>query len=152
MVGYVSILLGDISDIFFDYRMKKIWGDVAISMKACGYEDRDGKMCKTRIHTLTSAYITYLDSKRTTIGAAPSKKPPCFDELDAILSDKPTTMSHFLTSSSGVTDEEGEEPDSFVGENLATSDINVAEEILNSSQVIILSSAPSPPANPAPSE
>ena len=60
-------------------------------MKACGYEDRDGEMCKTRIHTLTS----YLDSKRNTTGTAPPKTPPCFDQLDAILSDKPTTMSHF---------------------------------------------------------
>ena len=65
-------------------------------MKACGYEDRDGEMCKTRIHTLTSAYRTNLYSKRNTTGTVPSKKPPCFDELDAILSGKPTTMQHFL--------------------------------------------------------
>ena len=80
------------------------------------------------------------------------KKPPCFDELDTILSDKPTTMPHFLASSSGVTDEGSEEPDSFDGENLATSDIDIAEEVLNSTQINILSSAPSPAANPAPSE
>ena len=64
-------------------------------MKVCGYEDWDGEMCKTRIHTLTSAYRTYLDSKRNTTGTAPSKKPPYFDELDVILSDKPKTMPHF---------------------------------------------------------
>ena len=45
-----------------------------------------------------------------------------------------------------------EEPDSFDGENLVTSDIDMAEEIFNSTQIIILSSAPSPAANPAPSE
>ena len=118
-------------------------------MKACGYEDRDGKMCKTRIHTLISAYKTYLDSKRNT--TAPYKKPPCFNELVAILSDKPSTIPHFLASSFGVTDEESEEPDSFDGKNLATSDIDMAEEILNSAQINILSSAPSPAANPAPS-
>ena len=112
----------------------------------------DGEMYKTRIHTLTSAYRTYLDSKRNTTGTAPSKKPPCFDELDAILSDKPTTMPHFLTSSSGVTNEGSEEPDRFVGENLAISDIDMAEEILNSSQLNILSSARSPAANQESSE
>ena len=53
---------------------------MAIFMKACGYEDRDGEMgwgdgeMGTRIHTLTSAYRTYLDSKRNTTGPAPSKK------------------------------------------------------------------------------
>ena len=46
-------------------------------MNACGYEDRHGEMCETRLHTLTSAYKTYLDSKRNTTGEAPSKKPPC---------------------------------------------------------------------------
>ena len=57
-----------------------MWDDVAILMKACGYEDWDGKMCNTQTHTLTSAYRTYLDSKRNTTGTAP---PPYFDELDA---------------------------------------------------------------------
>ena len=93
-----------------------------------------------------------MDSKRNTSGTALSKKPPCFDELDTILSDKPTTMPHFLANSSGVTDEGSEEPDSFDGENLATSDIDIAEEVLNSTQINILSSAPSSAANPAPSE
>ena len=83
-----------------------------------GYKDRDGEMCKTRIHTLTSAYRTYLDHKRNSTGTSPSKKPPCFNELDAILSDKPRTMPHFLASSSGVTDEGSEEPDNFNGDNI----------------------------------
>ena len=116
---------------------------MAIFMNACGYEDRDGEMCKTRLHTLTSAYKTYLDSKRNITGAAPSKKPPCFDELDTILSDKPTSIPHFLASSSGFTDERSEEPDSFDVENLAASDIDVAEEISNSTQINILALAPS---------
>ena len=101
-------------------------------MKVCGYEDWDGEMCETQIYTLTSAYRMYLDSKRNTTGTTPSKKPSCFDELDAVLSDKPKTMLHFLASSSGVTDEGSEEPDSFGGENMATSDIDIAGEILNS--------------------
>ena len=66
-----------------------------------------------------------------------------------MLSDKPTTIPHFLASSSGVTDEGSEEPESFDGKNLATSDIDMAEEILNSTQINSLSSAPSPAANPA---
>ena len=116
---------------------------MAILTNACGYEDRDGEMCKTRIHTLTSAYRTYLDSKRNTTGEAPSQKPPCFDELDTILSDKPTTIPHFLASSSGLTDEGSEKPDSFDGKNLAASDLDMAEEISNSTQINILSLAPS---------
>ena len=112
-------------------------------MNACGYEDRDGEMCKTRIHNLISACKTYLDSKRNTTGEAPSKKPPCFDELDTILSDKPTTIPHFLASSSGLTDEGSEKSDSFDVENLAASDIDMAEKISNSTQINILALAPS---------
>ena len=51
------------SNIFFDYRKTKIWDDMAIFMRACGYEDRDGEMCKTRIHTLASAHRTVLNRK-----------------------------------------------------------------------------------------
>ena len=119
------------SNIFFDYRKKKIWDDVAIFMNTCGYEDWDGEICKARIHNLTSAYRTYLDSKRNTTGTALSKKLPCFNELDTILSGKPAIMPHFLASSSAVTDEGSEEPDSFDSENLTTSDIDMAEEILS---------------------
>ena len=124
------------SDIFFDYKKKKIWDDMATFMKICEYEDWDGEMCKTRIHTLTFAYRTYWETY----------------ELDAIPIDEPTTMPRFLASSSGVIVEGSEEPDSFAGENLATSDINMAEKILNSTHFNILSSAPSPDTNPAPSE
>ena len=28
---------------------------------ACGYEDRDGEACKTRLHTLVTAYRQYKD-------------------------------------------------------------------------------------------
>ena len=58
-------------------------------MKACGYKDRDGELCKTRIHNLTSTHRPYVDSKQNTTGT-----------LDAILSDKPTAKPHFLASSS----------------------------------------------------
>ena len=87
---------------FAPYRKKKVWQDVALPLKACGYEDRDGEMCKTRIHTLTSAYRDYLDKRRNTTGTAPAKKPPRFNELDMVLSDRPTTLPYFLTSSLGT--------------------------------------------------
>ena len=61
-------------------------------------------------------------------------------------------MPHFSASSSGVTDEGRKEPSSFDGENLATSDIDMTEEILNCPHNNILSSALSPAANPAPNE
>ena len=51
----------------------------------------------------------------TPLGQALSKKQPCLDELDAILSDKPTTKPHFLACSFGVTDRGSEEPESFDG-------------------------------------
>ncbi|XP_047141536.1 zinc finger and SCAN domain-containing protein 29 [Hydra vulgaris] len=83
-------------------RKKKIWQEILLYLQASGYEDRDEEMCKTRIHTLTSAYRNYLDNKRNTSGTGPSKKPSCFDEIDKVLSDKPTTLPTFLKSSSGT--------------------------------------------------
>ena len=120
------------SNIFFGYTKKKMWYDVQIFMNTSGYEDRDGEMCKTQIRILTSAYRIHLNSKQNTTQAAPSKKPPCFDELHIILSDKPTTVPHFLASFSGLTYEGSEEPDNLHGENLAASNIDMAEELSNS--------------------
>ena len=59
---------------------------------------------------------------------ASSKKPPCFDELNAILSEKPTTIPDFLARACGVTDKRSKEPNSFDGENLDTSDIDMTEK------------------------
>ena len=61
-------------------------------------------------------------------------------------------MPHYSASSSGVTHEGRKEPTSFEGENLATSDIDMAEKTLNCAHNNKLFSAPSPAANPAPSE
>ncbi|XP_065643562.1 uncharacterized protein LOC136075146 [Hydra vulgaris] len=83
-------------------RKGKIWEEILLFLQASGYEDRDKEMCKTRIHTLTSAYRNYIDNKRNTSGTGPSKKPSCFDEIDKVLSDKPTTLPTFLKSSSGM--------------------------------------------------
>ena len=63
------------------------------------------------------------------------------------MSDKPTNMPHFLAGTSEVTDEGREEPDSLAVENFATSETDTVEEILNSTQINILSSALA--ANPA---
>ena len=48
------------------------------------------------------------------------------------MSDKRTTVPHFLASSFGLTDEGSEEPDSFHDDNLTASDIDMAEELSNS--------------------
>ena len=66
-------------------RKKGIWEEIASFLKASGYIDRDNESCKTRIHTLVSAYRHYKDTKRNSTGTAPPKKPPCFAELDIIL-------------------------------------------------------------------
>ena len=42
-----------------------------------------------------------MDQRRNTTGTVPIKKPPCFKELDEVLSDRPTTLPIFLQSSSG---------------------------------------------------
>ena len=54
-----------------------------------------------RIHTLTSAYKNYMDQRRNITETVPIKNPPCFEELDEVLSDRPTTLPIFLQSSSG---------------------------------------------------
>ena len=73
-------------------RKKPIWQEIGDFLMACGYEDRDGEACKTRLHTLVTAYRQYKDELNKTRDATPSKKPPFFDELDKILSDKPSTQ------------------------------------------------------------
>ena len=62
----------------------------------------DAESCKVRIHTLLTAYRNFNDTKRTSIGTAPQKKPPCYEEIDAVLGDKPTTIPSHLISSSGT--------------------------------------------------
>ena len=66
---------------------------------ACGYEDRDGEACKTRLHTLVTAYRQYKDELNKMGDATPSKKPSFFDELDKILSDEPSTQPKVVINS-----------------------------------------------------
>ena len=68
---------------------------------ACGYEDRDGEACKTRLHTLVTAYRQYKDELKKT-GNATHKKPPFFDEVDKILSDKPSTQPKVVINSTTI--------------------------------------------------
>ena len=56
---------------------------------ACEYQDRDGVACKTRLHTLVTAYRQYKDELKKTGNATTS-------ELDKILSDKPSTQSKIV--------------------------------------------------------
>ena len=65
-------------------RKKSIWQEIGDFLMACGYEDRDGEDCKTRLHTLITAYRQYKDELKNTGNATPSKKTPFFDELDKI--------------------------------------------------------------------
>ena len=70
-------------------RKKPIWQEIGDFLMACGYEDRDGEACKTRLHTLVTAYRQYKDELKKTGNATTS-------ELDKILSDKPSTQSKIV--------------------------------------------------------
>ena len=54
--------------------------------------------CKTRIHTLISAYRSFKDECAKTGNATP-KKPAFFHEVDELLSDKPCTKSKVIIKS-----------------------------------------------------
>lgn len=43
-------------------RKKSIWQEISTYLNASGYDDRDCDSCKTRIHTLISAYRGYKDA------------------------------------------------------------------------------------------
>ena len=51
------------------------------------------------------AYCSYLDIKRGPSATAPMKKPPRFNKLDKVLSDKLTSLPNHLLSSSGLQNE-----------------------------------------------
>ena len=72
-------------------RKKPIWKEISVFLRASGY-DRDDETCRIRIKTLVTAYRNFNDNKRRGTGTAPPKKPPCYEEIDAVLGDKPTTM------------------------------------------------------------
>ena len=80
-------------------RKKPTWLEIGAYLRAAGYEDRDDGSCKTRIHTLISAYRSYKDECAKTGNATPKKKPAFFDEVDELLSDKPCTKPKVIVKS-----------------------------------------------------
>ena len=70
-------------------RKKPIWQEISTYLNASGYDDRDCDSCKTRIHTLISAYGRYKDALSRSGKATPKKKAPFFDEINEILLEKP---------------------------------------------------------------
>lgn len=83
-------------------RKKPIWLEIAAYLRAAGYEDRDDSSCKTRIHTLISAYRSYKDECTKTGNATPKKKPAFFDEVDELMSDKPCTKPKVIIKSATI--------------------------------------------------
>ncbi|PFX13681.1 Exonuclease 1 [Stylophora pistillata] len=93
-------------------RKKSIWLEIAAYLRAAGYEDRDDSSCKTRIHTLISAYRSYKDECTKTGNATSKKKPAFFDEVDQLMSDKPCTKRKAIIKSATISidgDGDGEE-------------------------------------------
>ena len=90
-------------------RKKPIWQEISAFLRAAGYEDRDEDACKTRIHTLVSAYRSYKDECRKTGNATPKKKPAFFDEVDEYLSGKPCTKPKSIVNSSQIVIGDGTE-------------------------------------------
>lgn len=83
-------------------RKKPIWLEISAFLRAAGYEDRDEETCKTRIHTLISAYRAYKDECAKTGNATPKKKPAFFDEVEELLSEKPCTRPKIVINSSQI--------------------------------------------------
>ena len=92
-------------------RKKPIWQEISNFLNASGYNDRDCDSCKTRIHTLISAYRSYKDALSRSGNATPKKKSPFFDEIDEILSDKPATKPVMVISSTTLASAENEQVD-----------------------------------------
>ena len=90
-------------------RKKPIWQEISAFLRAASYEGRDEDACKTRIHTLISAYRSYKDKCRKTGNATPKKKPAFFDEVDEYLSGKPYTKPKSIVNSSQIVIGDGTE-------------------------------------------
>ena len=97
-------------------RKKPIWQEISAFLRAAGYEDRDEDACKTRIHTLVSAYRSYKDECRKTGNGTPKRKPAFFDEVDEFLSEKPCTKPKVVVNSSQIVIGDGTEDSEEEGE------------------------------------
>ena len=80
-------------------RKKPVWQEISVFLRAAGHEDRDKDSCKTRIHTLASAYRAYKDECGKTGNGNPKKKPAFFDEVNEFLSGKPCTKPKVVINS-----------------------------------------------------
>ena len=89
-------------------RKKPIWQEISAFLRAAGYEDRDEDACKTRFHTLISAYRSY-KVECWKMGNATPKKPAFFDEVDEYLSGKPCTRPKSVVNSPQIVIEDGTE-------------------------------------------
>ena len=89
-------------------RKKHIWLEIAAYLRAAGYEDRDDGSCKTRIHTLISAYRNYKDECAKTGNPTPKKKLAFYDEVDELLSDKPCTKPNVIIKSATIAKNNGD--------------------------------------------
>ena len=90
-------------------RKKPIWQEISVFLRAAGYKDRDEDSCKTRIHTLVSAYRGYKDECGKMGNGTPKKKPPFFDEVNEFLSGKHCTKPKVVINSSQIVIEDGTE-------------------------------------------
>ena len=95
--------------LVFCTRKKPIWQEISAFLRAAGYEDRDEDACKTRIHTLISAYRSYKDECRKTGNGTPKKKPAFFNEVDEFLSEKPCKKPKNVVNSSQIVIGDGKE-------------------------------------------
>ena len=68
-------------------RKKPIWQEISAFLRAAGYEDRDEDACKTRIHTLVSAYRSYKDECRKTGNGTPKRKPVVVNSSQIVIGD-----------------------------------------------------------------
>ena len=99
-------------------RKKPIWLEIAAYLRASGYEDRDDGSCKTRIHTLISAYRSYKDECSKTGNATPKKKPAFFDEVDELLSDEPCTKPKVIMKSTTISIDGNDDEEKTRAENI----------------------------------
>ena len=86
-------------------RKKPIWPEIAAHLRAAAYMKKETTVaaCKTRIHTLISAYRSFKDECAKTGNTTPKKKPAFFHEVDELLSDKPCAKSKVIIKSATIT-------------------------------------------------
>ena len=81
-------------------KKKPIWEKMSRHLNGEGYVDRNGEQCQVRIKTLLSSYRAHKDSKNNNTGDEKKNPPCCYQELDILMSDKPTTFPRHVINSS----------------------------------------------------